>query len=352
MTGSQTEIVSEPWAVLNLVMETLVEKGRDFVAWLPLLIAAALLVVLFAWIAGWVGRWRKPYERLSSNAFVRDLVRNVARLAVFTIGLLLALELLDVTALVGAVLGAAGVMGIAVGFAFRDVGENFLASVLLSVRQPFGPSDHVVIGGHEGKILRLTTRSTWLMTLDGNHLRLPNATVFKAPILNYSRSPLRRFDFAVGVGVEEDLARAQELGVETLDALPGVLAEPEAFARVEELAASSVVVRFYAWVDQRQHEFGAVRSRALIAVKSALEEVGMDLPEPIYRVRQVAVEGTAAESRERRPRAVAQKTPPRPAGRRSASGRGKAAEATNDQQIERERAAGDDDLLTDAGPRE
>ncbi len=338
---------SDPREVLTLVTQTLVEKGREFIAWLPLLIAALLLVALFAWLAGWVGRWRKPYERLSSNAFVRDLVRNIVRMSVFVVGLLLALDLLEATALVGAILGAAGVLGIAVGFAFRDVGENFLASVLLSLRQPFGPSDHVVIDGHEGKVLRLSTRSTWLVTLDGNHLRLPNSTVFKAPILNYSRSPFRRFDFGVGIGVEEDLVRAQELGVETLEAIPGVLGEPRAFARVEALQDSSVLVRYYAWVDQREHEFGAVRSQAMIEVKQALEAAGLDLPEPIYRLRVTQADPAAAASPPRAPQRAPAKAPARPAARRAAADREAATDVTIERQIERERAAAGDDLFSD-----
>ena len=111
-------------------------------------------------------------------------------------------------------LGAAGVAGLAVGFAVKDTIENYVASVMLSVRQPFRPNDHVVIDGKEGRVIRLTSRATVLMTLDGNHLRIPNGAVFKAVILNYTRNAERRFDFKLGVDADDDAQAAATLGVD------------------------------------------------------------------------------------------------------------------------------------------
>src|SRR5690606_6551142 len=95
----------------------------------------------------------------------------------------LALDLVGWTAAAGAVLGSAGVVGLVLGFAFKDIAENYIAGVLLSLRRPFAPGDHVRIDAHEGKIVALTSRATMMMTLDGNELRLPNALVFKAVIM-------------------------------------------------------------------------------------------------------------------------------------------------------------------------
>jgi small conductance mechanosensitive channel len=269
---------------LNGTFDTALDKIQALIAHLPLLGVALLIVGLFALLARLLGGWQAPFRRLRLNPFAQDLVQHAFRLALVLVGVLIALEILDATALVGAVLGTAGVVGIALGFAFRDLVENYIASVLLSLRQPFGPDDHVVIDSHEGKVIRLTSRATILMTLDGNHLRIPNAQVYKGVILNYSRNPLRRFDFAVGVGVGEDLVEAQRLGVVKLRATPGVIADPEPTAIIEALADSSVQVRFYGWVDQQQASFAKVRGEAIRLIKTALEDAGMDLPEPIYRV--------------------------------------------------------------------
>ncbi len=275
-------------------------KLQDLVAYLPLLGVAILVVALFAVLASLVGRWRAPFSR-RLNPFAADLAQQALKVAVFLVGLLIALELLDATALVGAVLGTAGVLGIAVGFAFRDLVENYIASILLSLRQPFGPDDHVVIDSHEGKVIRLTSRATILMTLDGNHLRIPNAQVFKGVILNYSRNPMRRFKFALGIGVNEDLVEAQRLGVATLAGTSGVAGEPEPRALIEGVGDSSVTMVFYGWVDQRLASFVKVRGEAIRQVKTALEAAGMDLPEPTYRlqVRQVGDEAPRPAERPR-----------------------------------------------------
>ena len=177
-----------------------------------------------------------------------------------------------------------GVLGVALGFAFKDILENYLAGILLSVRQPFAPRDHVVIDGNEGIVMALTSRATILMTLDGNHLRLPNALVFRGVMLNYTRNPRRRFEFDVGMGVNEDLVKAQRIGVAKLQSLEGVLDTPPARAFIDALGDSNVVIRFHAWVDQRSHDFIQVKSESIRRVKLVLEEAGMDMPEPIYRV--------------------------------------------------------------------
>lgn len=266
------------------VLERLVDQGYALLAALPLLLLA-IVVVWVAWrVGGWLSR-RKSFERMTSrNPFLRELARTSTRWACLLVGVLVALEIMDATALVGAVLGTAGVLGVALGFAFKDILENYLAGILMSVRQPFAPRDHVVIDGNEGVVVSLTARATILMTLDGNHLRLPNAMVFRSVTLNYTRNPRRRFEFDVGIGVNEDLLQAQSLGTQELARVDGVLGTPPPRAFIQSLGDSNVQLRFHAWMDQRSHDFLQVKSEAIRRTKTSLEAAGMDLPEPIYRV--------------------------------------------------------------------
>lgn len=327
------------------------ERLRGFVSLLPLFLVAVAIVLLFAFFARLLSNWDGFFNRLSRNRFVRDQLRQAVRIAVFVIGILIALELLDATALVGALLGTAGVVGIALGFAFRDLIENHIASVLLSLRQPFAPGDHVVIGDHEGKVIRLTSRATILMTLDGNHLRIPNADVYKGVILNYTRNPQRRFSFGVGVGVNEDLQRAQRLGVAVLQFMNGVLNAPPPMALVEELGDSNVLIRFFGWVDQDQHNFAKVKSEAIRQVKKALDDAGIDMPEPIYRVQL-----SESRSAEQAPPAASESETPEVSAQQSlqtTSAGDLSAGDSVDTQIARERAdTRDADLLDPAAPKE
>lgn len=288
--------MNPPSFEFNAVLQRLLQESYALIAGLPLL-ALALLVT---WLGVLAGRWlarRAVFDRIAgSNLFMRDLARTTVRWAVAASGVLVALEIMNATALVGAVLGTAGVLGVALGFAFKDTLENYLAGILMSLRQPFAPRDHVVINGNEGFVVAMTSRATILFTLDGNHLRLPNAMVFRSVTLNYTRNPSRRFEFDIGVGVGEDLLAAQRIGVEQMKNIDGVLHDPPPRAYITGLGDSNVQLRFFGWVDQRSHEFVMVKSEAIRIVKLALDRAGMDMPEPIYRV-QITERGPAPASR-------------------------------------------------------
>lgn len=268
---------------LEPVAQRLLDESYRLLAALPLLALAAVVVAAAWWVGGWFAR-RAVFRREAGRPFLNELVRTTVRWLVLLAGVLVALEIMNATALVGAVLGTAGVLGVAFGFAFKDILENYLAGILMGLRQPFAPNDHVVIEGHEGVIMALNARATVLMTLDGNHVRLPNALVFRSVVLNYSRNPRRRFEVDVGIGVNEDLVRAQAIGVEELARIDGVMVDPPPRAYINALGDSNVQVRFYGWVEQTSHDFIGVRSEAIRRLKLALEAAGMDMPEPIYRV--------------------------------------------------------------------
>lgn len=264
--------------------EKLREMGRTFVVKLPLIGAALAILLLTIYFARLVGNRRGWLERVPFSALGKQLVLRVVRLTVVVVGVLIALELLDATAIVGAVLGAAGLAGLALGFAFKNIVENYLAGVLLSTRNPFEIGDSILVDGKEGKVARLTSRDTVLVTFDGNHLRIPNGVVMNSTLINYSRNPKRRFDFEVGVSTEFDLSEVKRIGLEVLGKHPGLLRDPEPLVLVDQLGDSAVVIKFFAWLDQREVSFLKVKSEAIRRIKEAFDENGIEMPEPIYRV--------------------------------------------------------------------
>ena len=261
------------------------ERWDAFVKALPL-IGAALgvwaLITLFGYIVAGLGAL---WHRIAPNSFLAELIASALRFVFFIGGLVIALDMIGATALLGAVLGGAGVVGIALGFAMRDTIENYVASLMLSLRQPFRANDWVMIDTYEGRVIRLTSRATVLMTLDGNHLRIPNGQVFRAVILNFTRNPQRRFQFDLGVDADDDALAARELGRDTLAGLDFVLDDPPPEGRIMEVGDSNVVIRFLGWIDQREADWWKSQTHAIAAVKSALEGAGFALPEPIYRLR-------------------------------------------------------------------
>ena len=332
------------------------ERGRTLlrqaIALLPLLAVALTIIALFWFLGLVVGRQRWLMRRLGRNELIASLLGTVVPLVFVLLGLVIALNILDAVAVLSAVLGAAGVLGLAVGFAIRDTIENFIASVMLSLRQPFAPKDLVEIDGLTGIVVRLNSRATILMTQDGNHLRVPNAQVFKAVITNFTRNPERRFTYQLGIDANDDPRAGMETGLATLRSLGFVLDDPPPRAWVEEVGDSNIVLTFAPWIDQTHTDFLKAKSAAIRAVKIALEEAGFSLPEPIYRLRidefpsgvlggsvtETSAEGTDGGESAARP------TPPKPAA--PSTPEDVSVDRTLEDKVDQDRrAGGDDDLL-------
>lgn len=271
---------------LSAALDQVQDKMVRLVAALPLLVAAFAIVVLTWWLGRRIARrplrWLPAHSR---NPYMDGLLRRVAQAIVVILGLVLALNLLGATALVGAVLGSAGVIGLVLGFAFKDVVENYIAGVLLSLRRPFAPDDHLVIDKYEGKVIALTARATLLMTLDGNQLTLPNGLVFRSVVLNYTVNPKRRFDFSLPIDPGESLSRARDLGLAAIQRVEGVLVKPAPSWAVDGYVLKGLDLRYFGWVDQHHNDVVKVRSEALRAVRGAYAEAGIHGPETVrYRL--------------------------------------------------------------------
>lgn len=275
-------------AVQENVTPIVEELYHDVGRWLraaPLFAFASAIFLIVTFLGNQLSKWSSLWRRVAPNPFLAELLAQAIRILAIVAGLILALNLLGASALVGTILGGAGVVGLAIGFAVRDSLENYISSIMLSLRQPFRANDHVLIEEHEGKVVRLTSRATVLMTLEGNQLRIPNSTVFKAVILNYTSNPERRFEFKLGVDADDDPLAAIKAGLDALRELPFVLADPEPDAVISAVGDSNIVISFMGWVNQDASDFFKSRSLAIQAVMSVLKINGFTLPEPIYRLR-------------------------------------------------------------------
>jgi small-conductance mechanosensitive channel len=272
-------------ANVDPVVSNLTENANRFIGALPLIGVSLAVAVAIGFLGHLLASIKAFWKRITPNIFLAELLATSIRVLFIGLGLFIALDILNATAILGAILGGAGVIGLAIGFALRDTVDNYVSSIMLSIRQPFRANDHVLIGDREGRVVRLSSRATILMTLEGNHLRIPNATVFKAEILNYSRNPERRFTFQLGVDADDDPAAAVETGLKAINAQPFILDNPAATAEIQEVGDSNILIAFHGWVDQRESDFRKARGASIRAAKNALEADGFALPEPIYRIR-------------------------------------------------------------------
>ena len=266
-------------------LEQVQDKLLHLVASAPLLLIALLIVLFASWLGGVISRRMRIVKRISSsNPSMEGLLRSSVRIVIVLAGVVVALDLLNATSLVGAVLGSAGVVGLVLGFGFKDIAENYIAGVLLSLRKPFSPGETVRIDSFEGKVVALTARATILMTVDGNHLQLPNSLVFKSVLLNYSRNPKRRFDFETSVDNRASWHDAMDIGIDAIAAVDGVLAEPGPSSLIRSLSNDSATLQFTGWIDQTHNDLARTRSEAMRQVRKSLRRAGIVPPEAVQKV--------------------------------------------------------------------
>ena len=255
---------------LNPAVERFQARIDQLIIFLPLALIALCAFALVVFIGFAIARARRPWDRLAPNAFIADIYRQLVRIAFVIFGVVIALDILNATALLSTILGAAGIIGLAIGFAVRDTVENFIASVMLSFRQPFRPNDTVEINGDQGKVIRLTSRATILLSFDGNHIRIPNATVFKSRIINFSQNIERRFKVSLLIDRNCDLDQARGLIVETIQELPFVVDTPAAQCWIENLHTTGAELCATGWINQHETSLLRAKGEALRLVKRKL----------------------------------------------------------------------------------
>lgn len=334
---------------LNPAMERFTGRLEALLVQLPLALIALAVFIVVVFVGNRVARLENPWNRLAPNAFIADLFRTLVRIAFVILGLVIALDILNATALLSTILGAAGLVGLAIGFAVRDTVENFIASVMLSIRQPFRPNDVVEINGDQGKVIRLTSRATILLSFDGNHVRIPNSTVFKSRIVNFSKNPERRFMFTLGIDAAADYAEVRALAVQVVQDLPFVLDTPAADAWIGDITDAGVEVTVTGWIDQQETSILLARGEALRQVKLAIEAAGVVIADRTYAIR---LHSDAAMPDLSRPEpAETPRPPPRPSA--EVADVGAQAEQELEQLVDAERDAGDgEDLLREDALKE
>ncbi|MEN9011762.1 MAG: mechanosensitive ion channel domain-containing protein [Yoonia sp.] len=249
------------------------------IAFLTLALIGATLFADIVIIGFAIARLRQPWDRIEPNAFIAELYRQIVRLVFGITALVVALDVMNATALLSTILGTAGIIGLALGFAVRDTVENYIASIMLSIRQPFRPYDTVEINGDEGRVIRLTSRATILLSFDGNHIRIPNTTVFKSRIVNYTKNKERRFRFTLLVDRDADLQALRELVEHTVQNLPFVLDTPAASVWLDNNGTAGADLVVTGWINQTNTSLALAKGEAMRYAKRALHHAGVALPD-------------------------------------------------------------------------
>lgn len=278
--------VSEPSLLdLSIATKTLKNHWRGLIKTIPS-IFIGIFILLFAWGLANLGTKtaRSILRRKFPKSLLQDVIARAIGIAIFLLGVYLIFEMADLTGAALTVISGTGLLGIILGIAFRDITENFLASILLSVHSPFKTSDLIEIEGFIGYVQGITMRVTLLRSIEGNSIQIPNSIVYKSNIRNYTSNPCRRCDFTVGIGYEDSIAFAQEVGLKALKNHPSILKDPEPLVLAEALDTYTINLRVYFWIDSRNHNWEEVKSELIHLIKHRFQEAGISMPDGSHKM--------------------------------------------------------------------
>lgn len=268
---------------IELIKDKVLAWSKELVAMLPNILVAALIVVV-GWLLARVVRnvSQRVMRRITDSNTLNELVSSLLYITVVLIAAFAALSVLQLDKTVTTLLAGAGIVGLALGFAFQDIASNFIAGVIMAVQRPLRRGELVETSGAVGTVERIFLRTTELRNLQGLQVILPNKDIFQSVLVNYSRNGTRRVDLPVGVSYAEDLEKVRTVGVAAVEAVPDVLVDKGVDLFYQGFGDSSIDLQLRFWITSNSNRhYQMVRSNVIMAVKSAFDREGISIPFPI-----------------------------------------------------------------------
>ena len=267
----------------DLLNEKLVNWGEMIIKLLPNIVIAAIVLVIGLYIAKFVKRITlKLVSKISNNVTLNNLFSSVVYFAFIGIVLFTVLSILNLDKAVTSILAGAGILGLALAFAFQDIAANFMSGIFISFRKPLKVGDIVQIKDYMGKVKMINLRDTVIETFQGKTVIIPNKEVFQNPIENYTILQKRRFDLSVGVSYGDDLEKVREITFNAVKDIEDLSQEDEVSVFFMEFGDSSINLSVRMWVNTpEQAIYNKVRSQAILNIKKAYDANDIMIPFPI-----------------------------------------------------------------------
>lgn len=273
-------------AKISILIDKMQALLNSFIALLPNLVLALIVFVIFFLIARAIKRivrnlTRNRHQARKLGMVLGRLVQGVTIL----VGLFVALSIVIPSFKANDLVQLLGISGVAIGFAFRDILQNFLAGILILLTEPFQIDDQIVFKNFEGTVENIQTRATTIRTYDGRRIVIPNSELFTNSVTVNTAFENRRLQYDIGIGYGDDIDEARRLILEAMHETNGVLETPAPDAIVIELAGSSVNIRARWWVaPPRRADVLNLQDRVLTNIKNTLTANGIDLPFPTQQI--------------------------------------------------------------------
>ncbi|NVK63815.1 MAG: mechanosensitive ion channel [Flavobacteriales bacterium] len=275
---------------MNTIKESFLENLNQVIVEVPNYLIALLIFVIGVISARFIANLSKKTLNIrSKDPLIVNFLSKTIKYAVILLVFILALKVAGLGYIATGLFAAAGASAVILGFAFKDIGENFISGVILAFNRPFDVGDTVSVGDIFGKVKTMEFRYTKLKTFDGKDVYIPNSDIIRKSVFNFTEDGFFRVDFVVGIAYEDNIDFAEEVILTAIRGTEGVIEdeEHEAFTTIDELATSTVNIKAYFWV--KTTEYGKrshrIKSDAISNVKKSIEKEGLSMPADIQEIK-------------------------------------------------------------------
>lgn len=250
---------------------------------IPNFIVAVIIAILFSFIARLAGKGMKNVLRRSLDSTqIADLMASIFKVIVLSVGVFIALDFMGLKSTVTSLLAGAGIVGLAIGFAFQDMTENLIAGIAMGIRKPFKAGDVIETDNVFGSVHSINLRNTLIESFYGQLILVPNKILFRNVLRNYSTLGVRRIEVPVGISYADDIEKASEVIVDKINQFDFVTRKNETAVYAEGFGDSSINLLVWFWIKYPgEPDFMTVRHKGVVAVKQALDAADISIPFPI-----------------------------------------------------------------------
>ncbi|MGS0495961.1 mechanosensitive ion channel protein [Pseudoalteromonas sp. S1727] len=250
---------------------------------IPNFIVAVIIAIVFSILARFLGSMMRNLLRRSLDSKqIADLMASIFKMIILCVGLFVALDFMGLKGTVTSLLAGAGIVGLAIGFAFQDMTENLIAGIAMGIRKPFKTGDVIKTDDVFGTVKSINLRNTLVENFYGQLILVPNKILFRNVLRNYSTLGVRRIEVPVGISYGDDPELAAEVIVKKINEFDFVIKQQETAVYAESFGDSSVNLLVWFWIKYPgEADFMTVRHKAIVAVKQALSDADISIPFPI-----------------------------------------------------------------------
>lgn len=270
----------------------LIHHIEHYYGWLvkatPKLILAVIAMIISWFVATKLQQLsRRKLGKRMHDPLLALFLSRMFKISVLIIGFLLVLRIVGLTGIATSLLAGAGISAFIIGFALKDIGENFLAGIILAFKRPFSIGDIVEINGIKGIVVSLNLRDTQL-AWSGKNIFVPNGKLINNALTNYTRLGVQSQDFMIGIEYGSDYDKAIAIITDIVKNTAGVLCDEthEASVNVSDVSINAVTIDIYYWISTTYAPGSVkVRSDVIIAVLKALEKNGFNIPKNVVELK-------------------------------------------------------------------